>query len=492
MNAARNSSGARTGSMMLLKRAIPSLLLLAHAALQAAPDGIVQLKAVLPTRPVFRGEMFAVDLQIHFLANRDRRIDFNELRNHPPRARTEGIRFLINRPYFSESRGTIGGRPVAIYHYKRAAVATRTGKLELEFNTELLVQDFTGGIPKKIKYELASGPIPLDVRPLPVEGRPAHFTGAVGQFELIVQAEKQRVRVNNPVELMATLQGTGALDTVPMPAPDNGWEGFRVDRLTPRLSVGTIDLEAMTAYSTKQFRVNLLPRRAGTSGIPPLQFSFFNPSTRQYQELTSARLPLVVHGDAPVESTVPESAVNMTAAPESEPEKPYAQWSHPGPLVAPAPPLLTQTWFLAAQSLPMAAWLIALTWRKRRDYYDARPRLVRRLRVEKILRKATPRLEKLALGDNAAEFYAQATGLLRERIGERLDIPAGGITEAVLRDEWSERLPREAAQKLDAFFATANAVRFGAGTRSIPETAPTQLHEILSALDQLEAPVDDV
>ena len=468
------------------------LNLVLAAALNAADRDIVFLKAELPGRPVYRGEMFHVDMQVHFPGQQMRRIDINELRNHPPRARTEGIRFLLNRPYFNAALERVNSRQHPVFHYKRAAVATRAGDLELVFNTELMVEDFTANVPRKAKFELATDALPLKVLPLPIEGRPASFTSAVGEFEMIVQADKDRVAVNNPVELTVTIRGQGALDTLTMPVPDNAWKGFRVDALTPRLRTGTVNLNAMTVYSTKDFRANLLPLKPGQTEIPPIRFSFFNPKTRQYEEQVSKPLPLLAHGDMPSEVEVPEDAARMAAEEEPEPETPFTQRKDPGLLAAPSAPLLSQTWFLAANAVPLFAWLMTLTWRKRRDYYDARPRLVRRLRVEKLSRRTLTSLEQLARNGSPPEFYGQAALLLRERIGERLDIPAGGITEAVLRTQLEGRLPEKQAAALGEFFTEANAVRFGAEEASALPQALVKLRNNIAALEQLEAPVDEV
>ena len=468
------------------------LSLIFAATLNAADKDIVFLKAELPNRPVYRGEMFHVDMQVHFPGKQMRRIDINELRNHPPRARTEGIRFLLNRPYFNAALERVNGHQYPIFHYKRAAVATRAGDLELVFNTELMVEDFTAVVPRKAKFELATDVLQLKVLPLPIEGRPASFTGAVGEFEMVVQADGDRVAVNNPVELTVTIRGQGALDTLTMPVPDNAWKGFRVDVLTPRLRTGTMNLSAMTVYSTKDFRANLLPLKPGQTEIPSLRFSFFNPKTQRYEEQISKPLPLLAHGDVPKEVEVPEAAARMAADQEPEPERPFTQRKNTGLLAAPSAPLLSQTWFLAANAAPLFAWLVALTWRKRRNYYDARPRLVRRLCVEKLSRRTLTSLEQLARNGSPSEFYGQAALLLRERIGERLDIPAGGITEAVLRAELEGHLPEKQAAELGAFFTEANAVRFGAGEASALPQALVKLRSNIVALEQLEAPIDEV
>ena len=69
---------------MSLRHAIRAafLSLVLATALNAADKDIVFLKAELPSRPVYRGEMFHVDMQVHFPGQQMRRIDINELRNH--------------------------------------------------------------------------------------------------------------------------------------------------------------------------------------------------------------------------------------------------------------------------------------------------------------------------------------------------------------------------------------------------------------------------
>ena len=90
------------------------------------------------------------------------------------------------------------------------------------------------------------------------------------------------------------------------------------------------------------------------------------------------------------------------------------------------------------------------------------------------------------------EFYSQAVQLLRERIGERLDIPAGGITEAVLREKLEGRLPEKQSTDLGDFLDKANAVRFGASEESALPQALATLRSNIAALEQLEAPIDEV
>ncbi len=476
-----------------------SILGLACRLSAQVDDGVVRndlafLKVVIPAGEVYRGQMFPVDMQVHFPGHYGRRIDINELRNHPPRARTEGIRFLLNRSLFQPTQQAIAGQVYPIYHYRDAGVATRAGKLELLFNTELVLDDFTEVIPRQIKLKLASPVVPLTVLPLPTQGKPPDFSGAVGSFQLIVEADRTRVEVNNPVALTLTVRGTGPLDFVPSPMPANGWEGFRVDALSPRLETGVLDLASMMVFSTKTFPLRLLPRAPGRQAIAPVRFSWFDPQKQSYHTTTSPATPLEVFGDAPADPPEPpEGKAQITpAAPKPTPESALPPLRATlGTLAAAPTPWLREPWFFGAQALPLLAMVGAIAWRRRLDFLAAHPRLVRRRRVARLLRQGLRELHRHEQAGNAPAFYECAIRLLQERIGERLDCPAGGLTEAIVPAALATRLPSASADSLRALFDSANRVRFGTGfaTGSLAQ-ARAQLQSVLDALEALEAPRD--
>ena len=97
-----------------------------------------------------------------------------------------------------------------------------------------------------------------------------------------------------------------------------------------------------------------------------------------------------------------------------------------------APPLAEQPWFLALQGVPVAAFISAFVWRKRTDSLAHNPRLRRQRQVAQIVREGVNRLRQLAAQNNSDEFFATLVHLVQEQIGERLDLPASAITEAVI------------------------------------------------------------
>jgi hypothetical protein len=93
-------------------------------------------------------------------------------------------------------------------------------------------------------------------------------------------------------------------------------------------------------------------------------------------------------------------------------------------------PLVAQPEFLAAQAVPLLAFLAAFVWRKRTDSLASNPRLRRQRAVAQLVSGGLGDLNKFAAENKSNEFFAMLFRLLQEQLGERLDCPATAITEA--------------------------------------------------------------
>jgi hypothetical protein len=108
-------------------------------------------------------------------------------------------------------------------------------------------------------------PIVLEVRPLPEEGRPPDFTGAVGSFDVTADVPTREVAFGESLKLALTIRGEGDLAGFDTPS----WReigSFRVlgilDQRTPSTRVLTLDL---APYSAKVWQV------------PAIPFAYFDP-----------------------------------------------------------------------------------------------------------------------------------------------------------------------------------------------------------------------
>lgn len=320
------------------------------------------LSVTTPANEVYVGEAFPLTMELRAQGLRQSHLPV-------PQILTEGIRFTRFRPEYQQtSARPYGGRLYHVFLFRTGAVAMKPGKMILTFEVEVNVMDYGRDVfGRERTLHLTSKPVNLNVLPLPKEGRPKNFSGAVGEFQLSAEAQPTRLQTGEPVEITVRLYGKGAIENTPVPAPAN-WEGFKVHSDTSQIDY--LDTRQLTAR--KHFKQMVVPMRPDITQVPPLAFSYFNPRLKKYVSLntqpirlqvTGPAIPQTGGGDPPIES--PENE------PASELQKLKANRKEPGRLANLQPPLLTRAWFLAIPGLSLMAFLAAFAIRKREEYYDA-------------------------------------------------------------------------------------------------------------------------
>ncbi len=124
-------------------------------------------------------------------------------------------------------------------------------------------------------FNRASERVKINVKPLPVEGKPKDFSGAVGQFEVRALIEGNQFPVNQPFSLKVRFEGTGNAKLIDLPP------------LNLPTGVELYDTKSDSKYfkngrSFKEFEVLIIPRQEGVLKIPGLSFSMFDPQTKKY------------------------------------------------------------------------------------------------------------------------------------------------------------------------------------------------------------------
>lgn len=148
----------------------------------------------------------------------------------------------------------------------------------------------------------------IEVRALPEEGRPASFTGAVGNFAIKASARPTSVAVGDPVTLtvdITDLSGSADMDAIQPPAlgPDSMGADFRIPSAP---LAGTVN------GNTKTFTQTVRPTRAGIDSIPSIEFSWFDPVIGTYG---SARTPPLAISVAPAELLATDAVLGAPKVP---------------------------------------------------------------------------------------------------------------------------------------------------------------------------------
>jgi len=348
---------------------------------------------------------------------------------------------------FSAGKGTyqnayseqIGNRVYTVIPASIALTATKTGMASVGPVTGNIVvvlpssnrggdpffrQFFNTGEQKQVT--LATETLNVESLPLPAESVPPNFNGAVGDYTMTVTAGPTNVAVGDPITVRVQISGHGALDALTLP-DQPAWRDFKA--YPPTQNIKTTD--QLGIEGVKTFEQIVTPQNTDVHELPAFSFSFFDPGAKTYRTLTQPPVQLAVHsgGTTPAPMIAATKTANsQTPAPQDL--LPIKEQS--GALTPARPPLLTRPVFLAAQSLPVLAWLAAFVWRKRTDSLANNPRLRRQRRVAGLVQSGLDDLRQFATENNSDEFFATLFRLLQEQLGERLDCPASSITEAVI------------------------------------------------------------
>jgi hypothetical protein len=318
---------------------------------------------------------------------------------------------------------------------------------------------------------LLSEPQTLRVQPLPRENVPPDFQGAVGSYALRATLSTNVVTAGDPLTLTVRIEGRGPIDALPLNLTNLAPQ-FKT--YPPVTRVETTDDLGLSG--AKVFEQVIVPENAEVKEIPPLAFSFFDPDKRAYRTVSQPPIPLTVR---PSGVGAAQPVVLATRGPEARDARAATDIVHiksrPGLLALAQPPWLRQPWFLVCQTLPLVVWLGSWLWRRRRDRLAANPRLRRQQQVARSVRHGLTQLRQQAAAHQPTDFFTTVFRLLQEQLGERLDLPASAITEAVVDDRLAPRgVPEETRALVQELFQTCNLARYAPGhaAQDLTEVVP--------------------
>jgi tetratricopeptide (TPR) repeat protein len=439
-------------------------------------SGTAFLKIVPATNVVYVGQTIAVELQCYCADN-----------VQPQLPQFSSDNFIVGdvpNERQSASRVRVGNGVYNLFSFRIPVTAIKVGAYQLGPATWTIAvlgqRTFFGW--EQHQETFNSDTPTIEVRPVPTEGAPPGFSGAVGNFNIAqYDAGPASVGVGDPVTLKIRIAGHGAWDTVALPTNnDAAWREFKTYPPTSKVETDRMQLEG-----SKYFEQVVTPLNTGVKEIPPFVFSFFDPQQNEFRTINHPGIPLTVHATA----ATPQPTVVSGAAPQTEQQpEPGEEIVHIKPMLAnvttAAPALIQRPGFLALQVVPPLAWLAALTVRKRKERLANNPRLRRQRQVAAWVRQGLDDLSQWAAANDADKFYATVLQLLQEQLGERLDLPAPAITEAIV-DDIAPKLQPGLPELLHELFHACNQYRYTPEHTS--QGMASLIPKVKTALESLQA-----
>ncbi len=463
-----------------------------------ATNALAFMRVVLPKPEAFVGEALTIECQAFIregVANAENILQgFDAFNNSPLKADGFTVVKVAHGPH---RRARVGNASFLLATIVTSVVPVKTGKQAIStFEPELVLQiplnqrsrDPFGdpfGMFQRYREQritMTADPQTINILPVPQDKAPPGYAGAVGTYTLTTSAAPTNVAVGDPVTLRIQISGRGALDSLVLPNLD--LQNFKT--YPPTSKTDTTDQLGLEGART--FEQVVVPQKADITGIPAVHFTYFDSDQKAFRTLTAPTIPLVVRPSS-VFAAPSLNLSNANARGEPPPTRDIVHIKpRPGHLQPAVGPWIFQPWFLTLQVVPALVFLTALVRRRRSDALANNPRLRRRRQVERVVAEGLQQLRAQAGSNDSESFFATVFRLLQEQLGERLDVPAAAITEAVLEEKpASTTMPPPLLSSLHDLFQACNLARY-APVRDQQELAALipRLESTLRELQQIK------
>lgn len=404
---------------------------------------------VMSSKPVYVGQVVPVDIRFYFRAD----VPLGDLQR--PVFSGDGFTSIpLGEPQQGEQmRGDV---PYRVITFRSAITPVKTGEIEIPPVTmagSMMVSAAPPGFDaffdqffrRAEPVEVSTRGMTLKVLPLPKEGRPANFSGAIGEdLEIQSSADPSSAGPGEPVTLSLAISGRGNFDAMSAPVL-KGAEGWRT--YAPKEKFQKDDTIGFAGTKTFEFK---LVARSDQKATPGAEFSYFDLGKKKYVTLEAEPQPVDAAGR---ESSPGQNDTSPTGASSSSPAAGTAPAAAPASpvndIAAPAPALISSagrsfspglhaSWFrwLNISLLVIAALVLPalFLWRSRQRKSARRSGLESASRQAKtVLQKASERMEfynaaaqfmelQLQLLDVGPSAPPDIAAALQKRISDPLEL----------------------------------------------------------------------
>lgn len=359
---------------------------------------------------------------------------------------------LPTGPIYAERLNTtLDGRQYMEVHFRKVLIPRQAGDITIpaasvsgealigqrrslfdDFFSDPFGDDFFGRSPlgeQWAGFAVPSDPLRLQVLPLPAAGRPASFSGLVGDYRMSAEATPVRVNVGDPITLTVRVSGPDYLEDTELPPLERQPDIARDFMIPPDRAAGLIQGAA------KVFTQTLRAKSADVYQIPPIELAYFNPKSGSYQVARTEPIPLQVSGTRIITASDAEGQGEVGEAPSRlESAEGGISYNYEGPEVLANQVAGLSGWlrspaWLGALALPPAIYFGLLGFFAYTRWRDADPVARRARRAYKELTGALSGLK----ADDTDAYYAAVLDALRRYLGGRLNLSPGALTFADAR-----------------------------------------------------------
>lgn len=209
--------------------------------------------------------------------------------------------------------------------YDTKAMATQAGSVEIPSTSQTVSvvigrsrSFFSDAIVDN--FNVSTKPFHIEIKPLP-NGAPDTFHGAVGEFRLDSKVVPEAVQVGEPVTWTLTLSGTGNWPSgIGLPSRSVSTD-FRA--IQPEIKTEIDENDMFTGTQTED--IVLIPTKEGEFTFGPIEYTYFNPKTEQYETVRIPPSSVKVSGVTQSDLGTPSQEASDTQSGEADISPPPRQ-----------------------------------------------------------------------------------------------------------------------------------------------------------------------
>ena len=288
---------------------------------------------------------------------------------------------------------------------------------------------FNGGNYVNITKNLVTPKLTINVKELPA-GKPANFSGGVGEFTLSSSISTQELKTNDAVTIKLVISGTGNMKLIN--TPEVGFpQDFEI--YDPKVD-NKFNLTRNGLAGNKVIEYLAIPRHAGTYTIPPIEFSYFDLKSQSYKTLKTDAYTLNV---AKGEGNADQVVANFTSKEDLKVLGQDIRYIKTGDT------RLTQKddYFYGSTSywlwyiVPLVLFIAFMVVYRKQAMENANVAKVRTKKANKVATKRMKNAGKLLAEKKSEAFYDEVLKALWGYISDKLSIPVSQLSKDNIEEE---------------------------------------------------------
>lgn len=395
-----------------------------------------------------------------------------------------------------QTQQVLNGMGFNVVHFKTLISSTRAGELilgpaQLQANILYKNQNQGGGAQnifgtdifdnfltsyERRPFTVNSQQIKINVLPLPDEGKPGSFSGAVGKYDFDVTATPVEVKVGDPITLRMKVTGDGDLKTITMPVFTDA-------------SFKTYDPQIKDEGNAKISEQVVIPTSTDVKEVPAVSFSYFDTESKQYKTITKGPFAVTVTAPNPGEEfkAVGFDSANPSVTAKEEVGKDIVFIKEHLDDLKPKGYPIYKTWeFWLAVSIYIILWSVFFSIYLIRKKLKTDTRFARKFKAPRQVRQGLDTAKAYMLDNNTKEFYSILVKTLTEYIGNQFHVPSGGLSyDTVYPLLKNKGVDEEALESIKSIFESADMVRF-ASLRPDEKNMKNDFDRLKTVIERLE------